>query len=81
MIVKKISFSFISLNSFHQIRGVAAVKFLVGKKIDKKGSIFFPFGQKIILTWAKKKKLVGQTPKLMHSRYASAPNHIFFKII
>jgi len=29
------------------IRGVAAVKFLVGqKKIAKKGSIFFPFEQK-----------------------------------
>ncbi len=30
-----------------------------------KGSIFFSI-------WAKKKKLVGQTPKLIHSRYAPA---------
>jgi hypothetical protein len=34
-------------------QGVAAVKFLQ-KKIAKKGSIFFSFGQKIILSMAKK---------------------------
>jgi hypothetical protein len=51
--------------------GVAAVKFLVGqKKSLRRGLYFFPFGQKMILSWAKTKYLVGQTPKLIHSRYA-----------
>jgi hypothetical protein len=39
-----------------RVRGVAAVKFLVGRKKSlRRGLNFFPFGQKIILRWAKKK--------------------------
>ncbi len=50
-------------------RGAAAVKFLVGqKKIAKKGSIFFPICAKNNFESGKKKYLVRQTPKLIHSR-------------
>ncbi len=52
------------LHFFTTIRGVAAVKFLVGQK-KSRGLYFFPFGQKIIMSWAKKNYLVG--PKLIHS--------------
>jgi len=39
------------------------------KKSLRMGLYFVPFGQKIILSWAKKKYLVGQMLKLIHSRY------------
>jgi len=39
------------------------------KKIAKKGSIFFTIWAKNNFELGKKKYLVGQTPKLIHSRY------------
>jgi hypothetical protein len=43
------------------------------KKIAKKGYIFFPIWAKNNFELGEKKYLVGQTPKLIHSRYA--PEH------
>jgi len=66
-------------SSFESIlfRGVAAVKFLVGQKKIAKGSIFFPIWAKNNFELGKKRYLEGQTPKLIHSRYA--PVFIFNK--
>ena len=62
-------------------RGVAAVKFLVGqKKIIKKGSILFPIWEKNNFELGKKIYLVGQTPKLIHSRYAPVFNLLFHNV-
>jgi hypothetical protein len=51
------------------------------KKSLRRGLYFFPFGQKIILSWAKKKYLVGQTPKLIHSRYALDDKSLFILLV